>query len=156
MGGATLGVLIGRLVLQPIRDWERAIIEAWLDITPYLVVMLAVVWTIMTPADSAARVAGVPWLGMLAIVAAILIHARGGSRAGYSWSGYLLGLALLTGSMFVIMVASFAIVGMLVRIHAETSTERFPYSRPRRLAEGVLALSVAIALHTARGLLPIL
>jgi undecaprenyl-diphosphatase len=146
MVGATLGLTIGRLVVEPLRDWARTVREAVLDLTPYLALVFCIAWTVMSPPLSQ---------GGLAAAAGLVLIA-GGAWAAFagrpwapSWTWPVVGAACIAGPPIVIAVAGLTMLGMWLRNARQAETRRAVAVRT------VMIALAAAALYAVRGALPI-
>ena len=113
VGGAALGCVMGAIAVHPWREWRAAAGLALCRMTPYFVVTLAFVWTILQLPSEAWPYQQLLWSGVLLTLAGLVGHALWAVQSVWrpTWlSGSLtrslvgLGLGMTTGSLFVTTV----------------------------------------------------
>lgn len=110
VGGAALGCVMGAIAVHPWREWRAAVGLALCRMTPYFVVTLAFVWTIVQLPPEAWSYQQLFWSGVVLTLAGLVGHALWAVQPAWrpTWlSGSLtrslvgLGLGMTTGSLFV-------------------------------------------------------
>ncbi|MDO8357495.1 MAG: phosphatase PAP2 family protein [Nitrospirota bacterium] len=110
VGGAALGCVMGAIAVHPWREWRAAAGLALCRMTPYFVVALAFVWTIVQLPSEAWPYQQLLWSGVLLTLAGLVGHVLWAVQSAWrpAWlSGSLtrsfvgLGLGMTTGSLFV-------------------------------------------------------
>jgi len=186
--GLVLGVLVGAVVAHPLRHWRRSLIQALSSLVPFLIVAFALLWTMVhvPPEEGMNRL--LLGSGLVAIGIGLAGRLAGRLGAQPKWldlqaaNGLLcLGLALTTGSLFVIFLAFLGTIAWWMTPPDETwrsdpdpgtapgtepGTAQSVYDRPsarertqRFMAEVAIAALVAIAIvaiQALKGLLPLL
>ena len=109
-GGAALGCVMGAIAVHPWREWRAAAGLALCRMTPYFVVTLAFVWTIVQLPSEAWPYQQLLWGGLLLTLAGLVGHVLWAVQSAWrpTWlSGSLarslvgLGVGMTTGSLFV-------------------------------------------------------
>lgn len=161
LAGALLGLTVGALVVNPLKDWRASLVRVPMGLAPFAAGGLLLLWTAgHPPADVGAD----PWLfggGLLAMgigwavrVKAIAWDLGGaapvGARDGRVWSAVIaVGLAATGGSLLPVAAAALAGAGWWAAQDADPPWR----ARPRRLAameETALALALAGAVALLR------
>ena len=110
VGGAALGCVMGAIAVHPWREWRAAAGLALCRMTPYFVVTLAFVWTILQLPSEAWPYQQLLWSGVLLTLVGLVGHVLWAVQSTWRpvWlSGSLtrslvgLGLGMTTGSLFV-------------------------------------------------------
>ena len=110
VGGAALGCVMGAIAVHPWREWRAAAGLALCRMTPYFVVALAFVWTIVQLPSEAWPYQQLLWSGVVLTLAGLAGHVLWAVQSAWrpTWlSGSLtrslvgLGLGMTTGSLFV-------------------------------------------------------
>lgn len=110
VGGAALGCVMGAIAVHPWREWRAAAGFALCRMTPYFVVTLAFVWTILQLPSEAWPYQQLFWSGVSLTLAGLVGHALWAVQSAWrpTWlSGSLtrslvgLGLGMTTGSLLV-------------------------------------------------------
>jgi membrane-associated phospholipid phosphatase len=117
MAGMMVGVLVGSVVINPIRAWKQSLVHAMIALAPYLVVMFALVWIAVHPSSDHLMSTLMVLTGVLAITTgmSVRLHRRLQPTYRYRmkwWPGFPegnlligVGLALTTGSGLVVALA---------------------------------------------------
>ncbi|MDP1769656.1 MAG: phosphatase PAP2 family protein [Nitrospirota bacterium] len=109
-GGAALGCVMGAIAVHPWREWRAAAGLALCRMTPYFVVTLAFVWTIVQFPSEAWPYQQLLWSGVVLTLVGLVGHVLWAVQSAWRpvWlSGSLtrslvgLGLGMTTGSLFV-------------------------------------------------------
>ena len=112
-GGAALGCVMGMVAAHPWREWRTSAGKALCRMTPYFVVTLALVWTIVHLPSEAWPFQQLFWVGLVCTLAGLLGHVLWTVQlSGIPvWlSGPLtrslvgMGLGMTTGSLFVTII----------------------------------------------------
>jgi undecaprenyl-diphosphatase len=158
MAGVTLGIVVGRVVANPLPQWAQSALSAFLEIVPYLVGVFGIAWAAMHAVQDARQDSVMSGVGALLIAAGLwrrtsLPHPPDPRLA---WSLMGIGIALLTGSL---LVTSLAVVASASRWLAATAEGAGPCPSPTRAAlvlESAAVIGAAVAIHALKGVLPIL
>jgi membrane-associated phospholipid phosphatase len=109
-GGAALGCVVGMIAAHPWREWRASVGIAVCRMTPFLVAMFALVWTIVHLPSEAWPFQQLLWSGLVLTLTGLLGHILWTVRSSMcpAWlSGSLarglvgLGLGMTAGSLFV-------------------------------------------------------
>ena len=130
-GGAGLGVLIGALVAHPWKDWRLSLESALVTMTPFMVGLLVLVWTIGNHPMAVWPEWPLMQTGLFVTIAGLVGHvalaAKGKDSLGwlsrplaYSFMG--LGLGMMAGSLLVAAAALCACLGYWLRNRSKTET----------------------------------
>ena len=157
MAGATLGLVVGRIVANPLSQWARSALSAFLEIVPYLVGVFGVAWVAMHAVQDGRQDSVMAGIGALLIAAGLWRRTSVPHSADprLAWSLMGIGIAFMTGSP---LVTSLAVIAAASRWLAATALEA-SYSPPTRTAlvlESAAVIGTAVAIHALKGVLPIL
>jgi undecaprenyl-diphosphatase len=179
--GVVLGMLIGSVVAHPIRSWKNALSFALINSVPYLVAAFGLIWIAVHPGSHQATSLQTVLLSGIVITmtgvalriyrrirlpGSMSLRHRHGALAANGLIG--VGLALTTGSGLVTMLAiSVSIVVWLAgsdpipltNLGSQASAAAAEPWREKFWVEIRMIVGIAVtvlAIHTLRGLLPIL
>lgn len=179
--GATVGFLLGSLVANPIRQWRESLGLALVRITPFLVGIFALLWTMTQVRPLAGEPASLVLLGSVLMAvgigfrltsrrqAAVISpapssapqtdHKSSWLRSVPRWANGLIviGVALTTGSLLVtVLVALVTVARRLAAWKTQKAASPLPWPRvlmTELLVAGGLGLAVVL-LQGLKGVLP--
>lgn len=162
--GVVLGVAVGFVVTNPLRDWRASLAGALAGLTPFLAGAFALLWTLCRPVSDEPQQAMMVWTGAVAI--AFGAGNRWGSAFRGQPSAFLpyatpaigAGLALTTGAWLVVLLVLLLLVARWLRAGGVQANESLPSGHRTLLTETAVSLLLVLAvlsLQAAKGLLVI-
>jgi membrane-associated phospholipid phosphatase len=166
-GGAALGCVMGAIAVHPWREWRAAAGFALCRMTPYFVVTLALVWTIVQLPSEAWPYQQLLWSGVVLALVGLVGHVLWAVQSAWrpTWlSGSLtrslvgLGLGMTTGSLFVttaVLLVSTA--HWLDGLQEQVEPMNGHVGLRAALAEGLFIVAMLLALvasYALKGIVP--
>jgi membrane-associated phospholipid phosphatase len=161
--GLCLGLVVGSIMANSIRAWQTSVSRALINLTPYLVSSLGLLWIAVHPPPDERM--DLIMVGVGTVVMGVGIAGRLSRRGGTDKANVAIamGLALATGSLLVIILAGLTILTRWVAGRAEDASSDRRTSATTKdgsvLSEAVLAVGLLLAvivLQGLKGILPIL
>lgn len=167
-GGAALGCVMGMVAAHPWREWRRSAGKAICRMTPFFVITLALVWTIMHLPSEAWPFQQLFWVGLVCTLAGLLGHVLWTVQLSWRpvWlSGPLtrtivgVGLGMTTGSLFVTIIVLFVCAAQWLDGSSGqvVSTEEGPGGLRVAMAEGLFVAAMLLVLgasYALKGIVP--
>ena len=167
-GGAALGCVMGMIAAHPWREWRSSAENAICRMTPFFVVTLALVWTIVHLPSEAWPFQQLLWVGLLLTMAGLVGHVLWTMQSSWCpvWLSRSLtrglvglGLGMTTGSLFVTIIVLLVCAAQWLNgfpDQVESSAEGHGRLRAA-MAEGLFVAAMLLVLgasYVLKGIVP--
>ncbi len=112
MGGIVVGVLMGTLIVHPLREWRTSLAAALMKVTPFVAVAFVLTWTVCQSEADEEQQAMMLWMGSVAMAFGVgsrwssAVTGRASAFQPYIWPAIGTGLAATTGSWLIVLITA--------------------------------------------------